>query len=224
MKKIFMVLMLTLALNFLALAGGVGYLYQTGHLNKAKIAQIRDLLFPPPSPASTTRPSDTQASPTAMAVDNLLASTSGKPVIEQVDLIRRALDTQMLELDRRERELADRQHQLDAATLKLASDRSALDQRDKDLTAREQEADRLQNDDGFQTTLSYYSAMPPKQAKTIFMTLNELTVQQYLSAMDTRAATKIIKEFKTPDETAFIQRILERIRQAQVTSTDGTKQ
>ena len=65
--------------------------------------------------------------------------------------------------------------------------------------------------------------MPPKQVKLIFMTLNESTVQEYLTAMDTRTAGKIIKEFKTPDETAFVQRILERIRQAQVSTTDGNK-
>ncbi len=53
------------------------------------------------------------------------------------------------------------------------------------------------------------------------MTLNETTVQQYLQAMDTRTAGKIIKEFKTSDETAFIQRVLERIRLAQVSATDG---
>jgi len=54
------------------------------------------------------------------------------------------------------------------------------------------------------------------------MTLNEDTVQQYLQAMDTRTATKIIKEFKTPAETAFIERVLERIRQAQASTTNGT--
>jgi hypothetical protein len=53
------------------------------------------------------------------------------------------------------------------------------------------------------------------------MTLGEQTVQNYLQAMDTRTAAKIIKEFKSPDETAFIQRVLERIRLAQVSSTDG---
>ena len=63
--------------------------------------------------------------------------------------------------------------------------------------------------------------MPAKQVKSIFMTLSEQTVQQYLQAMDTRTAGKIIKEFKTPDETAFIERVLERIRQSQVSSTDG---
>jgi flagellar motility protein MotE (MotC chaperone) len=221
MKKLFTVLMLTLALNFLALAGGVGYLYRTGRLDKAKIAQIRELIFPPPATASTTRPSDNSGTAVA-TVNGLLATVSGKPVIEQVDLIRRSLDTQMLQLDRRERELADRQRQLDAATQKLASDRTALDQRDKDLTAREQAAQQLQSDAGFQNSLALYSTMPAKQAKTMFMTLNEDTVQQYLQAMDTRTATKIIKEFKTPAETAFIERVLERIRQAQASTTNGT--
>jgi Rod binding domain-containing protein len=57
--------------------------------------------------------------------------------------------------------------------------------------------------------------MPAKQVKTIFMTLSATTVQQYLEAMQPRAAAKIMKEFKTPGETVFIQQVLENMRQAQ---------
>ena len=102
----------------------------------------------------------------------------------------------MLELDRRQREMADLKQQVDLANQKLASDRAALEKREKALADREQAAQKLQSDTGFQNSLSLYNAMPSKQVKSIFMTLNESTVQEYLTAMDTRTAGKIIKEFK----------------------------
>jgi flagellar motility protein MotE (MotC chaperone) len=220
MKKLFFVLILTLAMNFLALGGAVGYLFQSGKLDKAKIAKVREIIFPPPGTAATTKPSAASAAPQPLNLANLLDKHSGS-VIEQVDFIRRTVDAQMLELDRRQRELADLKRQVDLANQKLAADRTALEKREKDLTDREQAAQKLQNDTGFQNSLAIYNAMPSKQVKSIFMTLGEATVQQYLTAMDTRTAGKIIKEFKTADETAFIQRVLERIRQAQVSVTDG---
>jgi hypothetical protein len=54
--------------------------------------------------------------------------------------------------------------------------------------------------------------MPPKQVKQIFMTMDDETVQRYLQAMEPRGATKIVREFKAPDETQRIQRVLDKMR------------
>ena len=222
MKKLFFVLIFTLAMNFLAVGGAIGYLFQSGKLDKAKISKIREVVFPPPGSGATTQPSAAAPAPQPLNLANLLEKHSGS-VIEQVDFIRRTVDSQMLELDRRQREMADLKQQVDLANQKLASDRAAWEKREKALADREQAAQKLQSDTGFQNSLSLYNAMPSKQVKSIFMTLNESTVQEYLTAMDTRTAGKIIKEFKSPDETAFIERVLERIREAQVSATDGNK-
>ncbi len=224
MKKLFLVLVLTLALNFIALAGGIGYLFQSGQLNKSKISQIKDVIFAPPPPPPAPPATNTNKTPDSRTVlANLMSGQSGRSALDQVEFLRRTFDAQMLELDQKQRQVADLQRQVDLANTKLASDRAALDKRSKDLDAKEQEAQRLQDDAGFQSSLALYTAMPAKQVKSIFMTLGEQTVQQYLQAMDTRTAGKIIKEFKSADETAFIQRVLERIRQSQVSSTDGNK-
>jgi hypothetical protein len=224
LKKLFLVLVLTLALNFIALAGGVGYLFQTGQLNKAKISQIKDVLFaPPPAPPAPPAATTNKTPDSRTVLANLMSGQTGRPALDQVEFLRRTFDAQMLQLDQRQRQVADLQRQVDLANQKLVADRAALDKREKDLNAKEQETQRLQDDAGFQSSLALYTAMPAKQVKSIFMTLGEPTVQQYIQAMDTRTAGKIIKEFKSADETAFIQRILERIRQSQVSSTDGTK-
>jgi len=224
MKRIFLVLILTLALNFLALAGGVGYLFQSGRLNKAKIGQLKDVVFgepapPPVAPQPGAAPKQSADSRNNLAT--LMSNQSGRSALDQVEFLRRTFDAQMLELDQRQQQISDLQRQVDLANQKLTADRAALDKREKDLAAREQEAQRLQDDAGFQTSLALYTSMPAKQVKSIFMTLNEQTVQQYLEAMDTRTAGKIIREFKSADETAFIERVLERIRLSQVSSADN---
>jgi glutaredoxin 2 len=222
MKKLFTVLVLVLALNFIAVASAGGWLWKTAQIDKAKILKIKEVLFPPPPPpppdtaalnasAAATRPT--------LRLDEMIAKMAGRSATEQIDFIQHTFDAQMLQLDRRQRELMDLQRQVDLANQKLAADRANYEKQQEALTAREREADRLETDKGFQDTLSLYNAMPAKQVKSIFMTLSEATVQQYMDAMEPRVAAKIIKEFKTPEETAFIQRVLERIRQSQL--SDG---
>ncbi|MGA3067692.1 MAG: hypothetical protein ABSF29_12685 [Tepidisphaeraceae bacterium] len=216
MKKIATVLMLTLALNFIALIGGVGWLARSGHLDKDKVKQIKAILFPPPATAPSPESASDAAATTqpTLRLDELLAKMAGRTAIEQVDTIQQTFDAQMLLLDRRQRELTDLQEQVDLANHKLAADRAAFEAEKKALADREDASARLAADKGFQDSLSLYTAMPPKQVKNIFMSLDEATVENYLDAMEPRAAAKIIREFKTPDETAFIQRILERMRLA----------
>jgi len=48
----------------------------------------------------------------------------------------------------------------------------------------------------------------------VFFGLEDDTVMRYLQAMQPRTASKIIKEFKTPEELARIATVLERIRLA----------
>ena len=57
MKRLFNVLVITLALNFLAVAGFVGWLHQTGRLDRARALANRDILFPKPAAVvATTQP------------------------------------------------------------------------------------------------------------------------------------------------------------------------
>jgi hypothetical protein len=225
MKKFFTLIMCVLALNFLAAVGGVAWLFQSGHLDKGRIKQVRELLFPPPvAAAAATQPSaDSATTRPFLRLDDLMAQQVGLPASEQVALIHRTFETENLELDRKQREVEDLKRQVDLANQKLAADRKALEQQQAQQAALEQQQNKLQNDKGFQDSLSLYTSMPSKQVKTIFMTLSEPIVEQYLDAMPPRTATKIIKEFnKTPDEIAFIQRVLERMRNS--TAPDSQSQ
>ena len=93
----------------------------------------------------------------------------------------------------------------------METERQALD------AAKQQQA-ALASDKGFQDSLLLYNTMAAKQVKNIFMGLDDPTVMNYLRAMQPRTAAKIIKEFKTQEETDRIQRIIERMRQSTPTT------
>src|SRR5450432_2553948 len=212
MKKLVYVLTITLALNFLALAGGVGWLYKQGQLNREKVMAIKEIIFPKMSEVPTTQP--------IMRLEELLAKATGRSASEQVEFIQHAFDTQMAVLDRRQRELLDLQRQVDLSKLQMSKDRGSLALEKQSLDKQQQEATRLANDKGFQDSLLLYNTMPAKQVKTVFMGLDDQTVMNYLEAMQPRSAAKIIKEFKSPEETERVQKILERMRLAQVSTKD----
>ena len=218
MKRLWNVIVLTLAMNFLAVAGGVGWLYQTGRLDRAKVQAVKEIVFPPPTnapgaEAATTQPATTQP---LIRLEELLAQHAGRAPGEQVDFIQRSFDAQMAQLDRRQRELNDLARQVEMAKQQIAADREALAKAENDLAGRERQATARATDKGFQDSLALYTAMPAKQVKTIFMTLDDATVTTYLQAMPPRTASKIVREFKTPDETTRVQRVLEQMRQAQL--------
>lgn len=220
MKKLFNVLVLVLAVNFLAVAGGAGWLYQSGRLDQDKVHAVKEIVFPPPANApgaeATTQPADgdpARAHP-MLKLEELLAQHAGRPPGEQVEFIQNAFDAQMAQLDRKQRELNDLARQVEIAKQQAARDRGVLAKDQTALSDREKLAIKLASDKGFQDSLKLYTSMPAKQVKTVFMTLDDETVRNYLQAMQPRQATKIIKEFKSPDETARVQRVLEQMRLA----------
>jgi len=218
LKKIINVIVLTLAMNFLLILAGSGWLLKSSHMDRDKFTELKKLLFATSEP--TTEPASTQPVATTEPADRLaelLAKASGRPAGEQVNFIRQAFDTEMAELDRKQRELADLQHQIDLARNQTKLDRAKVEQQAKDLQAQADQQTKLAADKGFQDTLELYNVLPAKQVKTIFMTLSDETVMQYLQAMDPRVASKIIKEFKQPEETTRIQKVLEKIRLSQAT-------
>src|SRR2546429_575963 len=83
-------------------------------------------------------------------LEELLAKTAGRPAAEQLEYIQKSFDSQMAQLDRAQRELNDLNQQVEQARAKLNDERKALDDKEKKLTDREQQAQRLASDQGFQ--------------------------------------------------------------------------
>lgn len=226
MKRLWNVLVLTLALNFLALGGAVAWLYQGGHIDHSRVQAIKEILFPPPAPpAPATQPAavDPTTQPT-LKLEELLARHTNLPAGEQVEFIQRTFDAHMAQLDRQRRVLEDLKAQVDIANRQLAIDRADVEAQRKKLEDDRQQAQKLASDQGFQDSLNVYIAMPPKQVKQVFMTLPDETVLRYLEAMTPRKAAKITEEFKTPEEVERIQRVLERMRRGEPTTQEAKEQ
>jgi hypothetical protein len=215
MKKLFNVLVLVLALNFLAAAGGVAYLCSETHVNREKVLAIKAILFGAPttqSGAEINSPLEPTSQPT-LRMDRLLAQAATRPAGEQVDFLQRKIDVQVLQLDERERELNDLESQVRMHRQQLQQDHDALAQEQAKQHQLEADAAKQKLDKGFAEALKLYTAMSSKQAKQIFMTLDDATVIRYLSAMSPADAAKIVKEFKTKPEVDRIQLVLEKMRQ-----------
>src|SRR5687767_1574515 len=129
MKKIWNVLVLTLAVNFLVLAGGVGYLYQTKRLDKDKAHAIREMLFPPEaSAAATTQPTtNPAATQPVVKLDELLAAHAGLPAAEQVQLLQRTFDSRAAQLERQQRDVEALHDLVTQAQAKLKAERDAFE-------------------------------------------------------------------------------------------------
>jgi flagellar motility protein MotE (MotC chaperone) len=224
LKKLWNVFVLTLALNFLAAAVGVGYLYNDGRIDRKRIDAIKALLYPPPAtqPAAS-QPAEEAAREPVLKLGELLEQKSGLSVSEQLSFLQQTFDARMAELDRRQRELEDLQRQVDMANSTLARDRTALEEEKRQLAEREQLAARLAGDKGFQDGLKLYQSMPARQAKQAFMTMDDETVKRYLQAMEPRGAAKIVREFKTPDELQRIQRVIEQMRAPAATTRPAAR-
>ena len=218
-QKLLGVLTAVLALNFLAVAGGVGYLVATKKLDKDKAHTIRDLVLAGPTtqPVAATQPA-TQPSPgdaPMLRLDALLAKAAKKPMVEQADYVRGELDAQAAIIERREREVADQRDQIAAARAEIEKVRLAQAKQQKQLDDATQEKARLAADEGFQKTLELYQAMPAKKIKALMANVDDDTVVRYLQAMDKDQAAGVLAEFKTPQETSRAQQLLEKMRLAQ---------
>src|SRR5438045_9724476 len=87
MKKLWNVLVLTLALNFLAVAGLAGWLVQSKKLDRTKAHAIKAILFPTELAAPATQPSTQPTTQPTLRLEELLAHASGRTAAEQVELI-----------------------------------------------------------------------------------------------------------------------------------------
>jgi hypothetical protein len=216
MKKLLTVLTLTLALNFLAGVGAIGYLFEAGALNKGKIVAIKAVMYPATRQAT---PDDKNRVPDpttqrALLLEKFMGSMSGRPAGEQVEYMQRIFDVQMALLERRQRDLADVLTRIQSEQAKLAADRTTMLTERKSLDDREKALKDQTEDKGFEDSLAVYDSMTTRQVKDVFAALDDATVTKYLRAMDASRAAKVLKEFKTPQETARVQRWMELIRQA----------
>ena len=234
MKRIWNVVVLTLAMNFAMAAAGVGWLAASGHLTRQRMADVRQVLFPPATrpaaaaAATTTQPtSGGTLAADADPVDRLgalLAKAAGRPPGGRLEAAQEVQEVDLAELDRRRREAADVRRQAELAESQAKADHDAVDRERQAFTAQRDQQAAAAADKGFQDSLELYRTLPAKQVKAIFLSLPDETVQRYFQAMDPREAGKIMKEYKSPAEAQRLEVVLEKIRQAPAAATPPADQ
>ena len=216
-RKLFSLLVVVLALNFLGMAVALAMLAQRAQLDRVKLAQIKDVLFPPSQqPAEAADAAEPAPPPEPTPMEQLMAlldAQAGKPVEARVTELRETFDDRAAALARAARELADRQRLADAAAKRLADDRTALEQERAAWAEQVADAVKRAADAGFRQSLTLYEQMPPKQAKAVLLLLDDEVALSYLRAMDPRAAGRLLKEFKDGPETEKVKTLLELMRQ-----------
>jgi flagellar motility protein MotE (MotC chaperone) len=223
LKKLGLALVLVLAINFVAVAGAGAYLFSTGALTKAKLGEITKVMYPAATSQPATQPVGVVDATTQpiMRIDEFLGATAGKTAAEQLAFMQSAFDRQMALLDRQRQELLDLRRQVELARTQFVKDKAVIESREKQIAAREEAMNAKVVDKGFNETLKLYNAMQTKQVKDIFSKLDDETVVRYLQAMDARRASRILGEFKTPEELVRAQALLERMRKKDATTANS---
>ncbi|MGN6367265.1 MAG: hypothetical protein ACTHN5_03300 [Phycisphaerae bacterium] len=236
MKKIGTLLSLLCIMNVLAAAGLVGYLFGTGRLDKQKVGaivaivqhkgapekfneKIADMLNPP----AATNPATAPATQPGLADGGTPDPTLGASAQDRLAIAAQAMQQERLRLDARAQELRNQQ---DLLVQKQADVEAALKKITDQKRAFEQQVAAAQKkavDDNFQKSLDLYNELKAKQVKDLFVAMDDPNlVASFLQAMDTSRAGEIIGEFKSPSETDFIRKVLDRIRTAGTSAASGS--
>ncbi len=224
MKKLASFVGVLAALNLLALIALVAFLAATGRLDGAKAHAIADLLRHQNTPPTlrdqlddllentvpATAPAATSTAPASRPAD--LAGPLAASAEDRLAFARQAMEQERLRLETQAQELQHRQELLDRQQAAFALKLASLEKDKKQFDDRVAAATAKASDEGFQKTLALYDELKPTQLKDLFVTMPAPTVAEFLLAMDPSRAGKIIGEFQTPQEQAFISTVLERIR------------
>lgn len=230
MKKLVSLISIVCMLNVLAVAGLAGFLWATGRLDKPKVQAIADMLKHQGTPENyreklydiiappTTRPG--AATSTAPAAQPALAMGGGADPAtaeDRIDYMRQAMEIERLKLESEAQGLRDQQKllvakkfEVEAALTKLADEKKAFEQQIAAASSKD-------DGEGFKKSMALFDELKPKQVKDLFNGMTLDLAAKYLTAMEPDRAAKIIGEFKTPEEKAFVKGLLERIQ-------NGTKE
>lgn len=123
------------------------------------------------------------------------------------------MEQERLRLEMEAQDLRHRQELLERLQAKIEGDRKKVEEDRKAFEQAVALAASGTGEETFQKTLALYDELKPKQLKDLFIPMGDELAARYLGAMAADRAAKIIAEFKTAEERAFILTVLERLRE-----------
>jgi len=202
-----MILTILLALflvNCLAVLGVLGYGAATGRFDAENRAQYLatwqgEKLIP--EPEDTGAVAETEAPQEAgvriAALEEQREMTS-REVQRDIQLLRSQQNTLAMERDKLQKDIDELQVKEVAFEKKMA------------------EHNQKVQEEGFLKALKNYSQMKPKLVKEDFMQMTDMEMVRYISEMKSDIATKILEQFKTPEEQLKRQDVMKLLETIQV--------
>ena len=205
-------------IHLLALLAFVGWLWQSGRLSGERVQNIRALLAMTIADENE-RQLQAAAEAEQARLDVLAASRRENPPLpaaEHIDAVYSLREQQQRTIDRLDDEKNLLLAQLDRISREYdEAQTSFLEQRRQWYASVESERKRKE-DEQFQQALKLYESVPAKQARDMLLKLVEdgemKQAVAYLDSMNTRAAAKILREFKTEPQTELAKQLLEELR------------
>ncbi|MDY7109688.1 MAG: hypothetical protein SYC29_13720 [Planctomycetota bacterium] len=218
MKSLWNVISFIAVVNLLGVLLFVAWLAQSGRLNVDRINAVREVLAPTiaAEEAAAEEAAEAAAREQAEAAARAREENPPLPSTAQVQQASLTRDQTEAALARVGEETARLRGQLDARAAELdRREQTFRTARAAWLASIEAEKER-RTDEQFLQTVRQYESAPAKVAKAWILELvddgEKDQVVAYLDAMNARAASKILREFKTAEEAALATELLEKLR------------
>lgn len=218
MKSLWNVVSFLAVVNLLALVIVGLWLWKSHRLDGARVADIRQLLAVPIQDAQAEHVQSLRdAEQERLREAEELRKE--RPPMDSASQIQRTTRIAMQE-DQARRRLADEKQtlldELALATESVDVERAEFE-RERKAWETAVRGDRTQkSDEQFMQAVRQYEQVSPKQGKRMIMELVASAQMDqavaYLDAMNMRAASKILKEFKTDEEIKLATELLEKLR------------
>ncbi len=200
MRLFLTIMVIVLVVHALVLLGLVGYSAASGRLGQQQRQQYLatwrgEILAPPPEKVEEVvaeeNPQEAAARIAEAQTENEKISRELERQMTQVREFKITVELAQAQLDKDRREL---QGKMDAFQQQLAF------------------AKEKAQSEGFQKALKNYSQMKPKYVVADFMQMEDEQVAEYLAAMKADVATRVLNQFREPEEQAKRLRVMELLR------------
>ena len=218
MKTLWNVVSFLAVVHLLALVLFVVWLWQSDRLSRDRMESLRDLLAPTLAEAEAAAEASAKEAESLRAMEEADARRRRLPMssemqIEHIghleEIEQRAIRRLKSEREHLTEQLASNLRQLQSREAEFEAERRAWEE----AIAAERER---RTDEQFAKAVRQLESVPPRQGKAIMVELvRDNQIDQavaYLDAMNARASSKILEQFRTDEEVRLATELLERLR------------
>lgn len=213
MKSLWSVVSFLAVVHLLALLGFLGWMYGSDRLSLERVRTVRELFAMTMTDEKMQKEEQERETTVNPERDSSMFQMSSTRQIELMTDVQRQ---ELLATQRMKDESEMHARQFSLLNQKIASEREEFEEerrRWEEATGADRE--RKTNEQFTQTVIQYES-LPAKQGKQVLIELinsgNREQAVAYLDAMKPRATSKILKEFKSPEEIILAAELLEELR------------